>query len=74
MNARFQYNEVIFDAIESKISNNKIGGGTGWNIDTEKPINKMLSWDNYYTGHEDLIVLTKEEYDLFHEKVETLIG
>jgi hypothetical protein len=69
--ARFQHDEVIFDAIESKISSNKIIGGTGSCIETKRP-DKLRSWYNYYTGNEELIVLTKEQYDEFHEKVENL--
>lgn len=69
--AELRSDTVVFDCVKSLISKNNIIGGFGWNIDT-KENDKFQDWHNWYTGHEVLTVLTKEQYDDFHDKVELL--
>lgn len=69
--AEFKYDEVIFSCIKSSISSNSIINGEGYSVNTKEK-EKLCSWHNWYTGNEELTVLTKEQYDEWHNKIDLL--
>lgn len=70
--ASVEHGDVYFDSIQSIISKNSAASlGNGFNLSTFRE-SKYQQWYNHYSGLEKLTVLTKEEYDLFHQLVENL--